>query len=740
MEEAFKYRAFISYSHADSKWAAWLHKSLETYRIPKHLVGRETVFGPIPERLAPVFRDREELASATNLGDKLTTALRQSAAQVVICSPAAARSRWVNEEILTFKRFGREDRVFCLIIGGEPGASARPETAADECFPNALIYKLGADGQLSSVPSEPIAADARPGKDGRTDAKLKLIAGLLDVPLDELKQREAQRRHRRMMLLVSASVAGMAITSTLAGAAWLARNEAERQRVRAEAEAETARQTTRFMVDLFKVSDPSEALGNSITAREILDKGAGRIETELADQPAIQATLMDTMGTVYTGLGLYDPAVRLLRQAYAKRQRALGDDHPEVARSLSHLGEVLTLKADYVGAEKYLVLALESRLAAYGPDSTEVADTKMALADLMSRTGRYVEGEPLISDALRIRRARFGPRHPDVAACVEALGLNFHDRGEYRQAEPNLRLALAMRREMHPDGHPLLAQAMGNLAWALMDLEKYDEAENLQRESLLLKQRLYGDTHPEIAAELNNLAYTLQSKRDFAGAESFYRQALGMNIRLLGPDHPDVAFTENNLAWLLYRKGDMKGAVSLMRHVLESRRRSLGSEHPDVAAAAASLAQWLIDLREYEAASRLVEESIAIREKVLGKEHPQTTGSLLVKSDLMLATGRPEEARNLAIEARRILRLSLPEDSWQVARAVNNEGAALTRLGDFAAAEQLLLKSLPALSVASLPGLEARGRQRLAELYAAWGRPADAARYRSAAAGASTLR
>jgi tetratricopeptide (TPR) repeat protein len=740
MEEAFKYPAFISYSHADSKWAAWLHRSLETYRIPKHLVGRETSFGPIPERLAPVFRDREELASATNLGDKLTTALRQSAAQIVICSPAAARSRWVNEEILTFKRLGREDRVFCLIIGGEPGASSRPETADDECFPNALIYKLGADGQLSEVHSEPIAADARPGKDGRNDAKLKLIAGLLDVSLDELKQREAQRRHRRMVLLVSASIAGMAITSTLAGAAWLARNEAERQRVRAEAEAETARQTTRFMVDLFKVSDPSEALGNSITAREILDKGAGRIETELADQPAIQATLMDTMGIVYTGLGLYDPAVRLLRQAYSKRQRALGDDHPEVAHSLSRLGEVLTLKADYAGAEKYLVLALESRLAAYGPDSTEVADTKMALADLMSRTGRYVEGEPLISEALRIRRARFGPSHPDVAACVEALGLNFHDRGEYKQAEPNLRLALAMRREMHPEGHPLLAQAMGNLAWALMDLEKYDEAEQLQRESLALKQRLYGDAHPEIAAELNNLAYTLQSKRDFAGAESFYRQALGMNIKLLGPDHPDVAFTENNLAWLLYRKGDLKGAVSLMRHVLGSRRRSLDTEHPDVAAAAASLAQWLIDLREYDEASRLLEESIAIREKVLGKEHPQTTGSLLVKSDLMLATGRPEEARSLAVEAQRILRLSLPEDSWQVARAVNNEGAALAKLGDFKLAEQLLLKSQPALAGASIPGLDVRGRQRLADLYAAWGRPADAARYRSAAASASTVR
>src|SRR4029077_15037553 len=127
--------------------------------------------------------------------------------------------------------------------------------------------------------------------DSRLDAKLKLIAGMLGVGLDELKQREAHRRHRRMALLSAASAAGMAITSVLATTAWLACNEAERQRVRAEAEAETARQTTRFMVDLFKVSDPSEALGNTITAREILDKGAKRIETELKDQPGIQATL-----------------------------------------------------------------------------------------------------------------------------------------------------------------------------------------------------------------------------------------------------------------------------------------------------------------------------------------------------------------------------------------------------------------------------------------------------------------
>ncbi len=143
---------------------------------------------------------------------------------------------------------------------------------------------------------------------------------MLGIGLDELKRRDASRRRRRTIALVTASVAGMVITSVLAAAAWIARNEAIEQRALAEKEAETSRQVTTFIVDLFKISDPSEGVGNKITAREILDKGAARIETELADQPAIQATLMDTMGTVYTGLGLYPTAIPLMRESLRKRR------------------------------------------------------------------------------------------------------------------------------------------------------------------------------------------------------------------------------------------------------------------------------------------------------------------------------------------------------------------------------------------------------------------------------------
>ena len=238
----FRYRAFISYSHQDKSWAAWLHKALETYAIPKRLVGQATAAGVIPKRLAPIFRDRDELASATDLGRKVNEALAQSANLIVICSPRAATSRWVNEEVLAFKQIGRSESIFCLIADGEPNASALPGREAEECFAHALRFKIDADGQLTDRPTEPIAADARPGKDGKTNAKLKLIAGMLDIGFDALKHRELQRRNRHMAALATLALIVMAVTTTLAIVAVIARHTAvvashaaERRQKQAEA-------------------------------------------------------------------------------------------------------------------------------------------------------------------------------------------------------------------------------------------------------------------------------------------------------------------------------------------------------------------------------------------------------------------------------------------------------------------------------------------------------------------------
>jgi len=211
----YKYSAFISYSHKDEKWASWLHKALETFKVPKYLVGETTGMGTIPERMGKVFRDREELSSSHSLGTELTQALEDSACQIVICSPNSANSHWTNEEILTYKRLGRENRIFCLIVDGEPG------TDHAECFPPALRFKMGTDGVLSDEPAEPIAADARPQGDGKLNAKIKLIAGMLGVGFDALKQRELVRQKKRKAIMTTASVAAMAVISGLAYSVYL---------------------------------------------------------------------------------------------------------------------------------------------------------------------------------------------------------------------------------------------------------------------------------------------------------------------------------------------------------------------------------------------------------------------------------------------------------------------------------------------------------------------------------------
>jgi hypothetical protein len=136
----FRYPVFISYSHRDEHWASWLHKGIEGYRVPKPLVGRPGRSGPIPVKIFPVFRDRDELAASADLPATLRDALAQSAHLIVLCSPAAAQSNWVNQEITEFKRSGRADRVLPLIVDGEPHA-ATPER---ECFPPALRYQVDA--------------------------------------------------------------------------------------------------------------------------------------------------------------------------------------------------------------------------------------------------------------------------------------------------------------------------------------------------------------------------------------------------------------------------------------------------------------------------------------------------------------------------------------------------------------------------------------------------------------------
>ena len=201
----FRFKAFISYSHHDRGWSAWLQRTLEAYRIPKRLVGHKSEFGPVPRRLTPVFRDREDLPSASDLSAKVKESLEASEALIVVCSPASAGSKWVNEEIRHFRSLGREDRIFALIVDGDP----QPDDPGQQCFPSALT--TGLDG----TPCEPLAADARKWADGKLLAKLKIVSGILGIRLDDLRQRNMQRRRRNWILATTSAVVVLLLTGSL---------------------------------------------------------------------------------------------------------------------------------------------------------------------------------------------------------------------------------------------------------------------------------------------------------------------------------------------------------------------------------------------------------------------------------------------------------------------------------------------------------------------------------------------
>ncbi|HZZ43481.1 MAG TPA: TIR domain-containing protein [Tepidisphaeraceae bacterium] len=193
-----RYWAFISYSNKDRKWARWLHRSIEAYGIPAQLVSHPTPIGePAPKRFRPLFHDRAELPASSDLGSQIEVALRESRYLIVVCSPHSAQSKWVNKEIEIFQRFHGRERILAIIVDGEPN------DGEEECFPLALRY------------NEPIAADARPEADGTSNAKLKLLAGMLGVTFDALKQRDNQRRIRQLKMVLALVTLLVAAFATL---------------------------------------------------------------------------------------------------------------------------------------------------------------------------------------------------------------------------------------------------------------------------------------------------------------------------------------------------------------------------------------------------------------------------------------------------------------------------------------------------------------------------------------------
>ncbi|MEO8925717.1 MAG: toll/interleukin-1 receptor domain-containing protein [Caulobacteraceae bacterium] len=412
MDGGQRYWAFLSYSHADRKWANWLHHALETYAIPRRLVGRQTPAGPAPGRLRPLFKDREELAANPDLRERVHAALAGSSALIVICSPAAARSAWVEDEIVRFKALHGETRVFAVIAAGTPGASAEGR-GEDECFPPALRFRVDSAGALTDQRAEVIAADLRPQGDGRRLARLKLIAGILGFDLDELVQRDAQRRVRRRTALAAASLVVALAMGGLALAALAARDEARAQRTQAEGLVEF------MLVDLRKKLEPTGRLDalDAVGAKAMSYYSAQARRGLDADALGRRARVLHLLGDLRDQRGDFDGALKDFQQASAATAELLARQPGDTGRIFNHaqsvyyVGYVADQRGENQTAEtRYLEYRrLADQLVALEPARDawrlEVGYANANLGTLLMREGRADLAADAFSKVLAIDAA-----------------------------------------------------------------------------------------------------------------------------------------------------------------------------------------------------------------------------------------------------------------------------------------------------------------------------------------------
>ena len=439
----FRYKAFVSYSWADAEWGKWLLHQIETYRTPAALIGKPGASGPVPARLHPLFKDREEEAAGASIGAAVETALGNSEFLIVICSPRSAQSQWVNREVAWFKTHRDAGKILALIVDGTPGGGEA------ECFPRALTHEVAADLTITDTPVDhPLAADARDSGDGKRRARLKLAAAMLGVGLDELVGRDDRRRALRVRLVVGASLAFAAVMGGMAWVAVQARDEAQHQRSEADGLVEF------MLTDLREKLEPVGRLDAlDVVGQRALKYYAGQKPGNLdADALGRRSRALHLVGEVRNIRGDTGAALIAFRQAAATTGELLARDPDNPQRIFDHaqsvywVGYAASLHGDQMGTEagyrEYKLLA--DRLVAIDPKDPkwllEQSYAENNLGTVYFEQSRYPEAVAAFTAAI------------SVGERVVAL----------RQGDDNLRLELGTQLEWLA----LTRGKMGDLAGA----------------------------------------------------------------------------------------------------------------------------------------------------------------------------------------------------------------------------------------------------------------------------------
>ncbi|MDX1567095.1 MAG: tetratricopeptide repeat protein, partial [Longimicrobiales bacterium] len=517
------------------------------------------------------------------------------------------------------------------------------------------------------------------------------------------------------------------------------------ERDAAQREAERATETLRFLTEVFRGVDPFVGADPNLTAVEALGRGAARVEAELADQPAIQAEILDAVGSVYENLGALDSARSAFARSLAVREATFGPRSPEAAHGISQLGGLLIETDEVERADSLLVrsLALRRELLpsnhpdiaadlgqrAYladragrlpeadslfrealavvgGPAGAEVEEGGLGESeldlrgDLLSNHGallvemdRLDEAEPVLLEALEIRRRLYGARHPEVAPTLNHLANVRLRAGDYEEAEALYRELLSWSSDVLGEEHPMITAWENNLSAALRGMGRYEEAAEIQVRVLERRRATYGEEHGAVASALNNLANLYADLGRLQEANTALEEALAINRAVFGDEHPAVATNLNNLATMAWRRGDFQEALRIQQEALEMDRRLLGPEHEYVATDLTNVGNYHLLLGQLDRAEEPLREGLELIRRTRGSHNANTANAAAAYADWLIAVGRADEAEVLARESLETRLALFAEDDLRVGYSRSTLGAALTLQGRYDEAESQLLRA-----------------------------------------------
>ncbi|HSK81201.1 MAG TPA: tetratricopeptide repeat protein [Thermoanaerobaculia bacterium] len=409
------------------------------------------------------------------------------------------------------------------------------------------------------------------------------VAVPLPEPEGALTQlRRGVRRHRRL----AGSVA--LVLLTLAGGLVATASQARR----AQQEATRADAVAQFLEELFQAADPRQARGEVPDARELLRRGAERLERELHDQPLLRASLLNALGGIHTELGLYDEARPLLAEALAVRERLHGPEDPEVAETLVHLGAVAHLSGKGEAVPLFN-RALAIREDLLGPEHPDVADVLNNLGAALASRGRFDDAEAALRRSLAIQEKLWGERDLRVAKAMHNLGGIAYYRGGVDEAEPLLQGALEIREATLPEDDLDLAGSREALALLRRKQGRPAEAAALLERLAATNERVYGPGHPQLARTLLNLGLARVELGEDDEPRRLFERALAINEAALEPTHPQLVRTLAVLADLHCEHGRYAEAEPLFRRLMKLRDEGAAYDQWDK-----TLARWSRLLRE----------------------------------------------------------------------------------------------------------------------------------------------